>query len=436
MFPPLDTREQRQDVIIVENVSKHFRIPHEKKTKLLEHIAGALKGSYSTYEEFWALKNISFKVKNGDTLALIGENGSGKSTLLKMIAGVLSPDSGSIKVNGKIAPFLELGVGFQPELTAEENVRLYGAVMGMTRSEIERKFDDIFDFAELSKFKNMKLKNFSSGMYTRLAFSTAIATEPDILLVDEVLSVGDEAFQKKCVEKFNEFKREGKTIVLVSHSLDMVEKICKESILLFEGKLISRGDSQKVIDDYRRKIQEKRGLQIKEENDKLNVQEEKEPAKIEEKKEEEKEKTESVNNYTRELEIKEVKLYEKSRNETYSFNSGDELIIRVKYEKHKKVSNPLFQIQIHRDDGVFVHGMNTGREDIEIGEIDKDGEFEYIIKNLSLLEGTYYANVGIVSSWDGPHYDYQSGKYKFIIRSKKADGAGIVTMKHKWNLEK
>src|SRR3972149_367920 len=177
MFQLPKTTKPDEDAIIVQNVSKHFRIPHEKKTTLFEHIKGAITGGSSQYEEFWALKDVSFKVKKGETLGIIGENGSGKSTLLKIIAGVLSPDSGSVKVNGRIAPFLELGVGFQGDLTAEDNVRLYGAIMGMTKQEMRRKFEEIFEFAELGRFRNMKLKNFSSGMYARLEFATAVATE-------------------------------------------------------------------------------------------------------------------------------------------------------------------------------------------------------------------------------------------------------------------
>jgi len=173
MFDLQTPKQPSEDAIIVSNVSKHFRIPHEKKTRLFEHITGALKGTTSTYEEFWAVKDVSFTVKKGETLGIIGENGSGKSTLLKIIAGVLTPDSGSVKVNGRIAPFLELGVGFNPELTAEDNVRLYGAIMGMGAKEMEDKFEEIFEFAELERFRNMKLKNFSSGMYVRHANEAA-----------------------------------------------------------------------------------------------------------------------------------------------------------------------------------------------------------------------------------------------------------------------
>src|SRR3972149_5216439 len=260
MFQIPKPKEAEQDAIIVSNVSKHFRIPHEKKTKLFEHIVGTIKGTTSTYEEFWALKDVSFTVKKGETLGIIGENGSGKSTLLKIIAGVLTPDSGTVKVNGKIAPFLELGVGFNPELTAEDNVRLYGAIMGMSKKEMEDKFEDVFEFAELQRFRNMKLKNFSSGMYARLAFATATATDPDILLIDEVLAVGDAAFQRKCKDKMDEFISDNKTIVLVSHASQSITDMCKTALLLSKGSMEKMGFSKDVMDHYNtnlRAIEEK-----------------------------------------------------------------------------------------------------------------------------------------------------------------------------------
>ncbi|HUM81580.1 MAG TPA: ABC transporter ATP-binding protein, partial [Methanothrix sp.] len=211
------------NAIVVDGVSKTFKIPHERKITVFEHLAGLVKGNAYTYEQFDALQDLSFSVKHGETFGVIGPNGCGKSTLLKVVAGVLYPDKGQIRLNGKVAPFLELGVGFQPELSAKDNVYLYGAIMGLTRKEIDRRYEEIMEFSELKRFESMKLRNFSSGMYVRLAFATAIQTDPDIMLVDEVLSVGDEAFQKKCGEKIEEIRREGKTIVLVSHALGTVQ---------------------------------------------------------------------------------------------------------------------------------------------------------------------------------------------------------------------
>ena len=242
--------------IIVDNISKKFRIPHEKKTTVFQNIVGLIKRQFN-YEEFWALKDISFEVKKGEALGIIGRNGSGKSTLLKILARVLYPNSGSVSLNGKVASFLELGVGFQPELTAKENVYIYSSILGLRRKQVDKVYDEIFDFAELKKFENMKLKNFSSGMNVRLAFSTAIHAVPDTLLLDEVLAVGDEAFQKKCRDRMNQFKTEGKTIVFVSHSLKTVKELCQRSMLLNEGRIITMGDTEKVIDHYLAMLQEK-----------------------------------------------------------------------------------------------------------------------------------------------------------------------------------
>ena len=235
--------------IIVDNISKKFRIPHEKKNTVFQNIVGLVKRQFD-YEEFWALKDVSFEVSKGEALGIIGRNGSGKSTLLKILAKVLYPDSGSVSLNGKVASFLQLGVGFQPELTARENVYIYSSILGLRRKQVDRIYDDIFDFAELKKFETMKLKNFSSGMNLRLAFSTAIYTAPDTLLLDEVLAVGDEAFQKKCRDKMSQFKAEGKTIVFVSHALAAVKELCQRSMLLNEGRIITMGVTEQVINDY------------------------------------------------------------------------------------------------------------------------------------------------------------------------------------------
>jgi len=238
--------------IAVEHLGKEFRIPHDRKVTVYEHIVGLLKGGRYSYELFQALDDVSFTVRRGETFGIIGPNGSGKSTLLKILAGVLYPDAGIVRVNGKIAPFLELGVGFQPDLTAKENIFLYGSIMGLTRKEIGKRYDEILDFAELRRFESMKLKNFSSGMAVRLAFATAIQTDPDILLVDEVLAVGDEAFQRKCSEKIEEIRRAGKTIIIVSHALGTVQELCERCMLLKDGRVLSLGETGRVVEEYRR----------------------------------------------------------------------------------------------------------------------------------------------------------------------------------------
>ncbi len=249
---PKIERDLDSHAIIVKDVSKTYRIPKERKITVFENLIGIFKGGTGTYEEFSALNNITFSVKHGETFGVIGPNGCGKSTLLKVLAGVLYPDGGRVKINGRIAPFLELGVGFQPELTAKDNVYLYGAIMGLTHKDVDRRYEEIMDFAELKRFENMKLRSFSSGMYVRLAFATAIQTNPDVMLVDEVLSVGDESFQKKCGEKIDEIRKAGKTILLVSHALDTVQSLCGRSMLLTGGKIVMVGETSEVLGEYAR----------------------------------------------------------------------------------------------------------------------------------------------------------------------------------------
>ena len=235
--------------IIVDKVSKCFKMPAEKKTSMFQYIFGILKRQYN-YEELAALKDISFVLKQGETFGIIGKNGSGKTTLMKILAKVVYPDTGSVTVNGKIAAFLGLGVGFQPDLSARDNVYLYSSIMGINRRVVKEEMDTILDFAELKQFENLKLKNFSSGMTMRLAFATAIHVKPEIMLLDEVLAVGDEAFQKKCHDKINEFREQGKTIVFVSHSIQAVKNLCQRSMLLHKGSIVALGDTEEVIKEY------------------------------------------------------------------------------------------------------------------------------------------------------------------------------------------
>ncbi len=240
------------NAIVAEAITKNFRIPKEKKLTVFEHLAGLVGRGTSSYDEFMALQDVSFAVKHGETFGVIGPNGCGKSTLLKVLAGVLYPDSGRVEINGKIAPFLELGVGFQPELSARDNVYLYGAIMGLTHKEVDQRYDEIMEFSELQRFENMKLRNFSSGMYVRLAFATAIQTNPDVMLVDEVLSVGDESFQKKCSDKIDEIRKAGKTILLVSHSLATVRSLCSRCMLMNRGQVVALGETEGVLAEYER----------------------------------------------------------------------------------------------------------------------------------------------------------------------------------------
>lgn len=245
-------------VIQVEDLWKKFKIPHERRTTILENIAGALQileGKRFIYEEFWALKAVSFSIEYGESIGVIGENGSGKSTLLKIIANILRPDRGRVKATGKIAPILELGVGFHPDLTVRENALIYGSIMGLKNSEVKNRMNSLLKFSGLERFKDAKLKNLSSGMQMRLGFSVAIETAPDIFLIDEALAVGDMEFQQKCLDEFKKFKAEKKTIVLVSHALGLVKEFCEKTLFLSRGEMISFGETETVINEYVRRVQ-------------------------------------------------------------------------------------------------------------------------------------------------------------------------------------
>ena len=237
-----------QPAVIVDDLSKKFRLYHERNLSLKSAV---MRGRTSRHDEFWALRNVSFEVEAGKTHGIVGSNGSGKSTLLKCLAKIYWPTSGSITYNGKMASLLEVGSGFHHELSGRENIFLNGSILGMSRKEIESKLDSIIDFSGVERFIDQPVKNYSSGMYVRLGFSVAIHVQPDILVVDEVLSVGDEAFQRKSFDKFLDLKREGKTIIMVSHLLDTVTQVCDHVSWIEKGVLRESGDALKVVDAYR-----------------------------------------------------------------------------------------------------------------------------------------------------------------------------------------
>jgi homopolymeric O-antigen transport system ATP-binding protein len=239
-----------ENAIVLNNVSKSFRIFHEKRNSIYEYLTSFLDRRRS-YQRLEVLKNISFEVKKGEMLGIIGFNGSGKTTLLKIIGRIYAPDRGVVITNGMITPFLELGTGFNGELTARDNIILYGVILGLARREIEEKIDKIAKFAEVETFLDTKLKNFSSGMNARLAFSTAIQVESDIMLVDEVLSVGDIFFQEKSFDAFMEFKKRGKTIVFVSQAIDQIEKLCNKVLWIHDGVIRRYGKPKYVLDEYK-----------------------------------------------------------------------------------------------------------------------------------------------------------------------------------------
>ncbi|WP_342415702.1 ABC transporter ATP-binding protein [Paenibacillus sp. FSL R10-2782] len=238
-----------ETIVYIENISMCFNMTSEKITTFKEYLIKRFKNQIS-YTEFWALKNVSFKINKGELFGVLGLNGAGKSTLLKVVAGVLKPTEGSVNVYGKIAPLIELGAGFDAELTARENIFLNGAVLGYSKREMKQKFKEIVDFAELEEFIDVPVKNFSSGMYARLGFAIATAATPDVLIVDEILSVGDFKFQQKCENKIKDMVENGTSVILVSHSIDQIRNLCSRGAILEKGQLIKVGDISDVCDFY------------------------------------------------------------------------------------------------------------------------------------------------------------------------------------------
>ena len=248
-----ETLDSSDTAIKVSHLSKSFKLPTEHAGGLKQAIFNRLKG-IKGYTEQKVLKNLSFEIKKGEFIGIVGRNGSGKSTLLKILAGIYYPQKGEIIINGNLIPFIELGVGFNPELTGRENVYMNGALLGFSNEEMDKMYDDIWEFAELKPFQDQKLKNYSSGMQVRLAFSIAIRAHGDILLLDEVLAVGDAAFQKKCNDYFQSLHDEGQTVILVTHSMDNVRKFCSRAILIEEGKIIMDGNPNEVASAYNRML--------------------------------------------------------------------------------------------------------------------------------------------------------------------------------------
>jgi len=403
--------------IKVEHLHKTFRIPHEKRTTIFETLTGIFKPP--TFETFHALNDINFTVEEGEALGIIGENGSGKSTLLKIIANILRPSSGKVTSLKRITPFLELGVGFQADLTAAENIKIYGTIMGMQKREIDDKLDDIIEFAGLEKFRDTKLKNFSSGMQVRLAFSTAIQTDPEILLMDEVLAVGDMEFQQKCLDVLNQYRKDGVTIVFVSHDLGSVRRFCDKTLLLNKGEQVVLGDTGDVIDRY-----------VYGGGDEAPASGDQNESNIVESAASSEYKNSRWGDKT--VEITNVEFYDKFGSRSSRFNSFDPMTIRIFYEAHKKVPNPVFGIALYSENGENLFGTNTELKDVEINTLEGKGHIDLLVERIPMITGRFLLTVA-VHTHDQKPYDWHDKQYSFDIFPTSRD-AGIFEIPCNWKV--
>jgi len=350
---------------------------------------------------FWALRDVNFKIRQGQTVGVIGPNGSGKSSLLGLIAQTMVPTEGAVRTTGRISALLELGAGFHPDLSGRENIYLNAAILGIAREDIRRRFDHIVDFAELRGFIDMPVKHYSSGMYVRLAFSVAVEMNPDILLIDEVLAVGDVAFQTKCLDRIRQFQKQGKTILFVSHALETVEEFCSDVLLIHEGRFIMQGKPSDVIFSYLKSYMVKLGLFSVEEHG------------------------------TREVEMRSIRLLDAAGAETAAFSTGGAMTVEIGYRAHRRIEMPVFGFSIKTGNGFYVFGSNTQIAKVPIAAIEGDGLVRLRIEPLTLKQGRFFLSLA-VHSWDHKtQYHRQEDLHPFMIKDAH-DDKGVFQLNCAW----
>lgn len=410
-----------ENAIEVKNLSKAYKVYYDKGHQLKERL---LFKNRNRYEERKVLTDISFEVKKGEAVGLIGHNGCGKSTTLKLLSKIIYPDKGTIEMKGRVSSLIELGAGFHPDMSGRENIYINAAIFGLTRKEIDARLDDIIRFSELGEYIDNPVRTYSSGMYMRLAFSVAINVDADILLIDEILAVGDAGFQAKCFNKMKEIKANGTTIVIVSHSMGQVEQICDRSIWLHEGRIMKEGRPRDVDPEYLDYMGEQRQKIAEEEEAQTQTQvQEKEPEKAEEKK------LRWGNGFAR---ITGIHMNRAGRQDAVSFKTGERAEIVLEYEVHKKVEDAVFGIGIFRVDGLQCYGTNTRIEQLENFDLEKNGTVRIAIDAMDLLPGDYTLDVAIECGMGIP-VDYYKEAYKFEMQTSIGD-VGVARINHSWQI--
>lgn len=399
------------EVIKVDNVSKSFKIYYDKGQSFKERI---LFKNRNRHEVHKVLKGISLSIKKGEVVGLIGENGSGKSTLLKLMTKIIYPDTGDIKIKGKVSSLLELGAGFHPDMTGRENIYINASIFGLNKKEIDDRLEKIIEFSELGEFIDNPVRTYSSGMYMRLAFSVAINVDADILLVDEILAVGDVNFQKKCFEKIIELKRLNTTIIIVSHDLGSIEKICNKVIWLKSGKMIEADEPQVVIYNYLKSMNDKLKEKIVKNNE-INVNKD------------------NKNRWgNKEIEILNVYMKTSEGKKKNTFNVFEDITIEINYKKNMSVDSCIFGIGIFTEENIQCYGTNTDIDKVKINSLKEKGKVSINISSIGLLSGKYYLDIAIHSQ-EGMAYDYFKKVIEFEMLSEKNE-VGIISIKHTWNI--
>jgi ABC-2 type transport system ATP-binding protein len=389
--------------VSVNEVWKNFRLYHERNRYIK---AAVLRGRRARYEEFWALKDVSFTVPHGSTFGIIGSNGSGKSTLLKCLAGILTPNKGSVTVNGRLSALLELGAGFHPELSGRENVYLNGAILGMSKRDIERRYDAIVEFAGLERFIDTPVKNFSSGMTVRLGFAIAAHVEPEILLIDEVLSVGDQSFQRKSSEKIEEFRREGRTIIVVSHGTSQLQQLCRDVAWLEKGKLRAVGPANDVIAEYTGDSYDSHDTG---------------------------DTTLGRRWGSGKVMIESVETLDSTGVRSEMFVTGSTMEIRCNITAHTLVQDMVVYMAISTLNGNEIWSTSTRSVGFAIPRIHGPHSFSLEIPRLTLLEGTYLLTVALRNRTETNEFDHWEHGHKFDVHQQNRFDAGVVALDSTWS---
>jgi ABC-type polysaccharide/polyol phosphate transport system ATPase subunit len=434
------------DVINVSKVYRRYARRRQFATLKSALLDGSLLGDLKPDETFQALRNVSFQVPKGCTYGVIGSNGSGKSTLLKCVAGITRPTEGEVKVDGRISALIELGAGFHPEISGRENIFINGIMLGLSKKEVQRRFDEIVEFAEMQDFIDAPVKTYSSGMYMRLGFAVAIHVDPEVLLVDEVLAVGDQGFTHKCLDKFSEFRRRNKSILLVTHSLDLVEKFCDEAHWLDKGVSKGEGDPKRVVAAYIINVEDSEENSLaKAEAARVaasasetpqapppDVDGEKAPENPVDDGETTRDGFKSTEGRwgTREIEITQVSISGPDGEAGHVFQSGDNIKVHMTMTAKEPITDFVFGLGLFNADGVCVYGTNTNLEEFQPSQIVGECSVTFEIDSLDLVEGTYRLDLAAHKA-DGYPYDYHRLLYTFRIKSRVRD-VGIYRPAHRW----
>jgi ABC-type polysaccharide/polyol phosphate transport system ATPase subunit len=393
--------------LAVRDIWKSYRIYHARSHSIKERVLSRR----NDYEDFWALRDVTFDVPTGSTLGIIGANGSGKSTLLKVMARILTPDRGELEIRGSMSSLLELGTGFHPELSGAENIYLAGSLQGQPKRLIEKRYDDIVDFAGIEKFMDLPVKNYSSGMYARLAFAVAISVDPDVLLIDEVLSVGDEQFQMRCYERIADFRSQGKTIVLVSHSLDTIRSLCEDAVWLDEGHFRGIGRSHEVVADYLTEVHSASR------DDAVT-------------------RSSSGDRWgSGEAEITQVDFLDGEGRRTTTVRSGDPVTVRVHCRSKAPLKDVVCGLAFYRAETLaHLFGQNTRG----VAQIDLDGDavLDFHIPSLPFLKGNHVVSVALHDETVTQVYDWHERRFGLLVfdAARSSTEAGLVHVDGSWSV--